>query len=574
MESANPKAEQSGLGAFRARGIHRLAIVHYGANLTGGGGFTRMSRLPFGDPDGSRANFDDVINDFVHLDRRRFPSGISTSEVDRAIRVVVGKKGSGKTVYLRRLQDSTRHEDAVFASKIYEDVPNTNSVVAFCHLFDKEKVTEAWQCAWRIALLRSAISHVTCKTFFEADEAVDILQNASKEYPKFLKSYNVERSAYSEIKEIISSFQTAAQFWKFVQDPVWDDIQLIFGTALKSSPPLFLYLDAVDDEFAHAPMEWHRCQKGLFYAVMRFLRRSGAIGSRLHVVIAMRDIVYSSVVESEHRTRYINIPQICLLDWDYRAIEHFLIKKIEQLNVPFLKNRKSKPISNFVGLDTIWNQTRQCEEQIAPYLIRHTRCLPRDIVQLGNALVAERLKWENGRRPMNHGADSSESNGLTWSQRVKSVVAYNAAIFAEEQLQICANQLSSHDAPARSAQQNYAEIYTSNQDYIRSKRDILALFIRKIGKERFTREDALGAQDALANELPQFVSIPTILWQNGLIGARTMRSGDFYEFYNLTENAGFSIPDCEEYAFHSILLDVIPDLIMPGKLPVSEHRNY
>lgn len=221
-----------------------------------------MLRLPFGDPDGSRADIEHLIQDFVSLDGKRFTSGIAISDSDRNIRLIVGKKGSGKTVYLRRLQDSAKKEESIFASKIAQDIPTTNSVMGFCQMFDTEKVTEAWQSAWRVALILSALSHVICKRFFSTHVDTNGLSTKLSRYGELIPNYTVERSPYSELKDIIAKFRTSSQFWTFAQDSAWDDIQTILGTCLKTCPPLFLYLDASDDEFAHAPMDWHRSRKG------------------------------------------------------------------------------------------------------------------------------------------------------------------------------------------------------------------------------------------------------------------------------------------------------------------------
>ena len=513
-----------------------------------------MLKLPFGDPDGSKANFDDIIVDFVQLDAHRFPTGIAASDNDRNIRVVVGKKGSGKTVYLRRLQDSTKREDSLFASKISEDIPSTNSVVRFCQLFDSERVTEAWQQAWRIALIRSAISHVTTKAFYARYDSIPPFVQKLSDYRSLVPKYNVERSAYTELKEIIAEYTTAAQFWKFCQNPGWDDVQLLLGSALKNCPPVFLYLDAVDDEFAHAPLEWHRCQKGLFYTVMRFMRRQGALGSRLHVIIAIRDLVFSSVLKSEHQSRYRNIPQICLLDWNFEAILYFFNQKIAQLNGSDIR---SENIAQFVGFSEIENKSRGIVEPIHDYLIRHTRLIPRDIVQLGNDIAAEKAAWRGG-------TFSSE----LWKERVRQIVARNARSFAEEQIQICANQMSSHDAPEYSGRHGYSDVYTSNKEYIASKAETVRDYIRFLGSESFSYGDLENADNHFSGEVAKYVKISTALWQNGLIGIRNRKEEDGFHFYRLSEDAWFDLrQDCHQYCLHSTLLDSVNGIKVNLKYP-------
>lgn len=521
-------------------------------------GKRKAHRLPFGDPDGARADLDKSVNEFISLDERNFSSGISISEQDRNIRVIVGKKGSGKTIYLRRLQDSARREDSVFASKIAKDIPSTNSVIEFCQIFHQEKVTEAWQAAWRIAILNSSFSHITSKHYFSSYVNQEELKRKYFDLFGFSKSYVVERSPYSELKDIISRFKSEREYWNYASDSRWDDLQTILGNHLKSCPPIFMYLDASDDEFAHAPMDWHRCQKGLFYAVMRMLSQSGAIASRLHAVIAIRDIVYSSILQSEHRTRYIGSPSISLLDWSYSSIEYFYNRKLMHAPSDIFNDHKDRTSESFLGFKVIWNAKRNILEDAQSYLLRHTRCLPRDIIQMGNAIAAEKVEVGE------HILDEK-----FWEQRLRKVISATAAKFADEQIQVCANQLSSHEAPSRSARQHYAELYTSDKEYIASRGNIVKDFIKEIGTERFSYSEILSAEEKFRNRIPVGVSLPTILWQHGLIGIAEREDEHYFAFYALKDHAGFNIPDTgSQYAFHSILLDAVPDLRSTSGYPV------
>ena len=60
---------------------------------------------PFGNPDGSRADIEDVISEFVDFGGNPAYGHLATRANDSMVRVIVGKLGAGKTVYLRRLQD-------------------------------------------------------------------------------------------------------------------------------------------------------------------------------------------------------------------------------------------------------------------------------------------------------------------------------------------------------------------------------------------------------------------------------------------------------------------------------------
>ena len=70
---------------------------------------------PFGNPDGSRADIEDLISEFVDFGGNPAYGHLATRANDSMVRVIVGKLGAGKTVYLRRLQDFQAHQDSVYA---------------------------------------------------------------------------------------------------------------------------------------------------------------------------------------------------------------------------------------------------------------------------------------------------------------------------------------------------------------------------------------------------------------------------------------------------------------------------
>ncbi len=524
-------------------------------------------RYPFGNPDGVKAEFDGH-NTFVRLNEREFNTGISLTETDRNIRIIVGKKGAGKTIYIRRLQDSARQENSVssdidevvFASKIARDVPQTLSVIGFCQQFTMERVTEAWQSAWRIAILRSVMSHLAYKKYFNQYINQEILISKLRNLGELESGEEVERSPYSELKNILYQYRSESTFSKFAGSSKWDDIQTIIGTALKACPPVFIYMDAVDDEFTHAPMEWHRCQKGLFYAVLRLLGQSGAIGQRLHVVIAIRDIVYSSVMQSEHQTRYIRTPYISILEWDYYSITYFLKEKVKSIHPMYLDDRDDNSVESFLGLKAIENLDRKCLENSIDYVIRHTRCLPRDVVQMGNLIATEKLQYKIRNYPRDG-----------WVYTIRNVVSQMAKTFAEEQLIICANQLASHDAPAHSVKHDYADAYVSSKEQVAFRKDTFKNYIKGLGCEKLSIDDLIKADNLFKSPAKMDIDLSTILWQNGLIGFKRRKSDEKFEFYSMSRNSDFIMPDYgEEYALHSIMLDAFPKLRVEFPNPVVE----
>src|SRR5437763_440630 len=75
-------------------------------------------------------------------------------------RVIVGGKGAGKSVYLRRLQalatkrgrDIYSDRDSLYADDVRQDVPTTSSIVRVSHWVGEDYLTETWKWLWRRAI--------------------------------------------------------------------------------------------------------------------------------------------------------------------------------------------------------------------------------------------------------------------------------------------------------------------------------------------------------------------------------------------------------------------------------------
>lgn len=138
---------------------------------------------------------------------------------------------------------------------------------------------------------------------------------------------------------------------------------------LEESFAIYFFIDSVDEEYGHAPMYWLRCQKGLFYRVMRLLRKD-TYGNKLHVIICIRDNVMASICESEHHTRYINEEHVKLLNWDYMTIQYFFESKIANLkDCYFINEDQEKNIYNWLSIKEIHNNYRNMNESIMQYIL-------------------------------------------------------------------------------------------------------------------------------------------------------------------------------------------------------------
>jgi hypothetical protein len=500
---------------------------------------------PFGNPDGSRADIEDVISEFVDFGGNPAYGHLATRANDSKVRVIVGKLGAGKTVYLRRLQDFQAHQDSVYADVPQQSLPKTEVVVKACQWFSDRVLVEKWMQIWERAIMRSLASHLLHRPELRqqiADEQADELERS---YARLLDDFRRPRSIYSQVRDIINQRQTAHQLSTYLDDPLWDDLEDLLGEVVGRCKPIYFYLDALDEEFSHAPMYWLKCQEGLFYQVMRLLR-DHRLGGRLHVVVCIRDIVMSSVYRSEHAPRYYNEPHIRVLTWDRGSLLYLLGQKLQRLPPSLLMRRAASgppTIRDWLGLSDD-RPGHDGDRTIEDYLLGHTRLIPRDIISLGNELSEEVLRQKQ-----------AGHEGLP-PAALHGVVQRCAKRFGDSQLAQCANQISSDLMPKNAALHDYSELFTSTQAYISGVQEDVRSFVRMIGVDRFSRADLVALQEVADLHFEKATDLASVLWQNGLLGY--VDEIGRRRFYSMGDVEQFHFPpEVDTYVLHPCLVHAV-----------------
>ncbi len=514
---------------------------------------------PFGNPDGSRADIEDVLSEFVDFGGNPAYGHLATRANDSMVRVIVGKLGAGKTVYLRRLQDFQARQDSVYADVPQQSLPKTEVVVKACQWFSDSVLVEKWMQIWERAIMRSLASHLLRRPELRQqlrDEQADEIEQS---YARLLDDFRRPRSIYSQVRDIINQRQTAHQLSAYLDDPLWDDLEDLLGEVVSRCKPIYFYLDALDEEFSHAPMYWLKCQEGLFYQVMRLLR-DHRLGGRLHVVVCIRDIVMSSVYRSEHAPRYYNEPHIRVLNWDRGTLLYLLGQKLQRLPPSLLMRRAASgppTIHDWLGVDGDWPGP-DGDGTIEDYLLSHTRLIPRDIISLGNDLSEEVMRQKQA------GHDGLPPAALA------DVVQRCAKRFGDSQLAQCANQISSDLMPKNAALHNYSELFTSTQAYISGVQEDVRSFVRMIGVDRFSRADLVALQEVADLHFEKATDLASVLWQNSLLGY--VDEAGRNRFYSMGDIEEFHFPpEVGTYVLHPCLVNAVggirhvpPDLTGPG----------
>jgi hypothetical protein len=506
----------------------------------------RAAYGPFGVADGHRADIDSDA--FVEIDPAIAHSGVASNPDDRIARVLVGKKGSGKTMYLRRFQADTGAEESVYTGVVDPSPPSTSEIVRFCQWYRSDDLTERWSHAWRTAILRSVCSHLLYAPSLGDYGDIKVRESLEDVAAELLPEVAAPRSVYDQLSGLINTHHTGHHLEHTLRSPRWGDLEYWLGELLRDAPPIFFYLDAVDEEYAAAPNYWLRCQKGLFYQVMRLLR-DPIFGGRLHVVIAVRDTVLASVLRTEHATRYRTDPHIRILGWDRPTIGYFLREKLGRLDPQYVmrEEAESRNVAAWLGRETVWNEARAVDERVEDYLLRHTRLLPRDVVLLGNALSAEVTRAKRAGRD------------VVGEDVVRRIVEAVAGWCGNEQLAVCGNQVLGDSIPRGIGRADNVETYIGSAEYQRDLKDRIGSLILEVGRDQFDAKTLAELAERGRVELGDEIDVPTVLWQNGLLGFGDVRqdSGEWV-FHGVEDLDRFHLPsDRMRYALHPCLLDAL-----------------
>lgn len=550
---------------------------------------------PFGNVDGASAEIRSVNSGFVEFSRDH--GAIALRPSDQDVRILIGKMGVGKSVYLRRLHsysvsrsinphdhneaDHLAQNSSIFTGAYTRQAANTltsASVRYFSEIFSAGDLTEMWKVLWRRAIVRSVINHFLYEDALSPYMSEPTRQKILRK-KRIISDQEMPTSIVQEAHLLVETLRRShprPQAAKarnaaldLLQSPDWISLEYECQRLLRDSPELYFYIDAVDDEFRAAPSYWLRLQKGLFYQLYSFLRED-VWRSKLHIVIAIRDLVLSSVYTSEHGHRYLYEPHHRVLFWTNDAMLEFLDRKAAALDDRYLVSpNASTPIERWLGITDIFNTVCDVAEPLEQYLIRHTRGTPRDIVQMGNTLCA-----------LSERAKSSHQTSVDETD-LKRAVAARSADAAYFEINHCANQVESDlGQPTTQVQTPYSGgLEYSYNATARMIRDLVS----ELGKNRFEWDDVDRLRQRGREVFHSIdLDLPTILWQNGLLGyvpdERIEPVGlERCCFYSEPSVGSIEIWDgAIQYVLHPVLIDCLPSItpIGPPVVPVPGLCNH
>jgi hypothetical protein len=527
---------------------------------------------PFGNPDAARGFSDD---EFIDIEGT-IPSPLHDSEAMRR-RIIVGRKGSGKSLYLRwhrRVAEDKRFIAISEATNISthliahidliakRDAEFVSKIGLTDYISHSSYIINFWSQIWDRALYLSIASIALSRgdTFSDIHRA----EIMTKYRQLFLDDMRNERSICNVVELIhqqLAGQKNDVRRWRrYIDHPNWSLLRADLAQWCERLPPIALYVDAIDDDFEDAPQIWLHCQGGLFKTAFESVYRDDRLSNRIHLVIAVRDISYSGIVQSEHGSRYVTDYKIQHLQWDAISVRTFLHKKIQRLPssraaIPSA-DVANEPFMYWLGFESVSNKRRNIVERASDYIIRHTRMLPRDIVIMGNA-ICDRMEQRTREKKL--------LNDNPLRQRVADV----SKRLASEAMRLCITELiMSADYMSEVILQNWASDMKGAEalEFLKERlSDSVKLFFSTIGKEVFSKDDlyvalsksGLVTERHLTSERILF-RFDNLLWRHGLL-AVYVREGEKFR-WKFHWRSMFEEPtidaDAALYGFHSSLIDL------------------
>lgn len=505
------------------------------------------SRNPFGDPDGSRAPLDEHSNDFIRLDQRFGAVGQSIDGLLRT-RVIVGGQGTGKTLFMRRLQQHYSGDLSVNSRQAILETSelDTETVIGFSQLFPQTTNSERWSAIWRRAItVAVAEGMLSPQERSQGSASLDGMRNLEAavtrlRLPRGMDA--VETAAY-----LCRKVQGASAFEGEIQhNAMWSELRHALEEVLPDSREQYIFIDAIDDNYHYAPAYWMACQRGLFHAVMHMMRRHGGTSNKLHVVITIRDLVMSSVYRGEHGARFAADATIVNLTWSWLAAQSFLESKIQSLDERLFPEGASRSVATFMGRQEIYNAARGKSEPIVQYLLRHTRLCPRDLIVLGNDLMNN--AWGVGRRV----AELSD-------EQIRFSVAGSASAFAHWNLAQAANQILTNIMPWNASRHDFARVYLSEDEYSAETvvREICSILL-SCESEVFTQSALDAANREAALRFGSGAYFGDVMWQNRIIGIVDEQERPV--FYRMWRDQLSQLPASRKYVINPLFIDKLPGI--------------
>jgi hypothetical protein len=523
-----------------------------------------MERYWFGPPDAASAelDLDKLAELYLNID------GALDSSRDQAMpRVLFGRKGSGKSHYLRALNALKAGDPSVLAFGPSTSPPPNDWVIRLSIALGAQAIP-TWGELWRKAILASAAATLLYDIGGREHDAgiralhAERLEQAARAVLGASQVGHTPMSPFTAADHILTRAKDLERFRALLARSQWQDLEEHLEPIVASSPSLYFFLDNLDAVEPFAPRPWAACQRGLLDAILALGEDSRF--RHIHVVVALRDTVVQPLFDSVHGAKYVHSPMLRRLAWNAEQSQEFLRRKVAALPVT---NDEPSPgarrTSDWLSRTTIANTVRGCEEDVEAYLLRHTLLLPRDVVEMGNSLCdALERAFKRGANSLSDDEVKAAVNRA--ARQIGKTGIYGAGIEV-------ARRLMPSDAPLHGASESYGlagdEAARRHEDDMTGAisdhyTGLLTDAVKKIRQDRFETDALARMESSIRGSLAQPNSVKEAcgaLWRLGMVGVidGALESGEV-TFYGRSEHDDTQLPrSARRLAFHPSMIDYL-----------------
>lgn len=512
--------------------------------------------FPFGEPDGLNQSEESLSGDqFLVFEDLRIYGGLATRPDDPNVRIFVGRKGSGKTAYLRRHYFHAKRTKGHVALGYSHALPSFEAAQLVGRLFDGPQLVDEWREAWSAAVLACVADRMV--TVRDLQEHVP--GQAAEEIKSLLQRLRCPPGSAPTIESTLNHIASRAggsrESWsELVHSGDWAALAVCLQGVVANGPVISTYIDAADEKTDMAPRELLACQAGLYRAVRDFFVANWH--GRLRVCAAIRESVLLAEQMREDFRKSFDTPQIRRLVWDREAVGALLSDKLSKLDAEYFLSGSAgaRTVRDWLGVDRVTNGSRGIEERVEDYCLSHTRFLPRDLLEVGNSICRAMVV-----------ARSRRQLGAILDQ-VKMCVSVRASAIGLELLETCAIEVTARLKHAVDPREPLRHIDANNdQRYLWCLQELQAA-IRETKTEAFDQAAMQRFRHRLdttfvdtVNGGQQLVSaheVVDVLWWNGLLGY-FVDAGARRRYYSETRPDDRLPRDAEKYVWHRTLIDAV-----------------
>ncbi|RYD53887.1 MAG: hypothetical protein EOP60_09275 [Sphingomonadales bacterium] len=345
---------------------------------------------PLGPEDAFGRGGEDIEQSFIDVGALTAIGAIPKNVTD--VRVLVGRKGSGKTHVLRHIEIRSRAEGrSVTLETLDENFFTDGALVQLRGTLDSASSITFWLSCWRLAAISASLSYFTClRPDSRAKKAMADLGVTPDELRSRFQAFvfpNVDEpfGPVAALKKQLARHKNFKSTRTLFRELDFGSAEAEVGRLLHVYGDIHFLIDGIDEFAWIDPRSWLEPQLGLFkLAFMQQVTRSNI--RKVFLTITLRNYVFSHALRDTQRDRVQIGAGVIPLIWDYDAAEAFLRTRLCQISeLSFARAERltgSRPLAGWLGFDDFIPLKRGKRESVEYYLLRHTRCSPRHVIKL------------------------------------------------------------------------------------------------------------------------------------------------------------------------------------------------